>query len=44
MAGDNATVLHYKSNNHVIESGDLVLVDAGCEVSGMHQILLEPGQ
>ena len=32
--GDNATVLHYKSNNHVIESGDLVLVDAGCEVSG----------
>ena len=32
--GDNATVLHYKNNNQVIRSGDLVLVDAGCEVSG----------
>jgi Xaa-Pro aminopeptidase len=32
--GDNATVLHYKNNNQVIKSGDLVLVDAGCEVSG----------
>jgi len=32
--GDNATVLHYKNNNQVIQSGDLVLVDAGCEVSG----------
>ena len=32
--GDNATVLHYKNNNQVINSGDLVLVDAGCEVSG----------
>ena len=32
--GDNATVLHYKNNNEVIKSGDLVLVDAGCEVSG----------
>ena len=27
--GDNATVLHYKNNNQVIKSGDLVLVDAG---------------
>ena len=25
--GDNATVLHYKDNNQVIGSGDLVLVD-----------------
>ena len=32
--GDNATVLHYKNNDQVIRSGDLVLVDAGCEVSG----------
>ena len=32
--GDNATVLHYKNNNQVIKSGDLILVDAGCEVSG----------
>ena len=32
--GDNATVLHYKNNDQVIKSGDLVLVDAGCEVNG----------
>lgn len=32
--GENATILHYKSNNNRIADGDLVLVDAGCEVSG----------
>lgn len=32
--GDNATVLHYKNNDQLIKSGDLVLVDAGCEVNG----------
>jgi len=32
--GDNATILHYNSNNMVIDDGDLVLVDAGCEISG----------
>jgi Xaa-Pro aminopeptidase len=32
--GDNATILHYNSNNLLINDGDLVLVDAGCEVSG----------
>jgi len=32
--GDNATILHYKSNDCVINDGDLVLVDAGCEVGG----------
>ena len=32
--GDNATILHYKSNSDRIADGDLVLVDAGCEVSG----------
>jgi len=32
--GDNATILHYKSNDRVINDGDLVLVDAGCEVEG----------
>ena len=32
--GDNATILHYKENDCTIESGDLVLVDAGCEVEG----------
>ena len=32
--GDNATILHYNSNNIVVDEGDLVLVDAGCEISG----------
>ena len=32
--GDNATILHYKNNNQVVKTGDLVLVDAGCEVCG----------
>ncbi|MEC9076168.1 MAG: aminopeptidase P N-terminal domain-containing protein [Candidatus Thermoplasmatota archaeon] len=32
--GDNATILHYKSNNSRINDGDLVLVDSGCEVFG----------
>lgn len=30
-AGDNACILHYHSNNAVINDGDLVLIDAGCE-------------
>ncbi len=29
--GDNATILHYVDNRDVIEDGDVVLVDAGCE-------------
>ena len=33
-AGANACVLHYTSNDSVIEDGDLVLVDAGCEYRG----------
>jgi Xaa-Pro aminopeptidase len=32
--GDNATILHYNSNDVIVNDGDLVLVDAGCEVSG----------
>ena len=32
--GENATILHYNSNNSNIEPGDLVLIDAGCEVDG----------
>jgi Xaa-Pro aminopeptidase len=31
-AGDNATILHYVTNDDVIQPGELVLVDAGCEV------------
>ena len=32
-SGPNACVLHYRDNDRRIESGDLVLVDAGCEFS-----------
>jgi Xaa-Pro aminopeptidase len=32
--GDNATILHYHSNDVQVNDGELVLVDAGCEVSG----------
>ena len=32
--GENATILHYKNNDCVVEGGDLVLVDAGCETHG----------
>jgi Xaa-Pro aminopeptidase len=33
--GGNACVLHYQANNDELKDGDLVLVDAGCEV-GMY--------
>jgi len=32
--GANACVLHYVSNEDVLREGDLVLVDAGCELAG----------
>ena len=32
--GDNATILHYHKNNSIIKSGELVLIDAGCEING----------
>jgi Xaa-Pro aminopeptidase len=32
-AGANACVLHYRSNDAELVDGDLVLIDAGCEVS-----------
>ncbi len=31
--GDRATILHYQKNDQIIESGELVLIDAGCEVN-----------
>jgi Xaa-Pro aminopeptidase len=31
-AGANACVLHYNANNCVMNDGDLVLIDAGCEL------------
>lgn len=30
-AGDNACILHYTRNDAVVNDGDLVLIDAGCE-------------
>jgi len=30
--GDNATILHYTENDMRIEAGDVVLIDAGCEL------------
>lgn len=32
--GDNATVLHYSENDSPVGDGEMVLIDAGCEVSG----------
>ncbi|UJP05329.1 MAG: aminopeptidase P N-terminal domain-containing protein [Nitrosomonas sp.] len=32
--GANACVLHYVQNNAELKSGDLLLIDAGCEVNG----------
>ena len=33
-AGANACVLHYRADKAAIRSGDLVLIDAGCELNG----------
>ena len=31
-SGDNACILHYVDNNKVLKEGELVLIDAGCEL------------
>ncbi|TGE79925.1 Xaa-Pro aminopeptidase [Pseudoalteromonas sp. KS88] len=33
-SGDNANILHYTDNSDVINDGDLVLIDSGCELQG----------
>ncbi len=33
-AGERACVLHYVSNDGMLEDGDLLLIDAGCELDG----------
>jgi Xaa-Pro aminopeptidase len=33
-SGPNACVLHYNANDRVMQDGDLVLIDAGCELDG----------
>jgi len=32
--GPNACVLHYRDNNHELQDGELLLIDAGCEYQG----------
>lgn len=32
--GKNSCILHYINNNQIVKNGDLLLVDAGCEVEG----------
>jgi len=31
-SGDNSCILHYQQNDAVLKDGDLVLIDAGCEI------------
>ena len=33
-SGDNATILHYNENSDIMHDGDVVLIDAGCEIDG----------
>jgi len=33
-SGANACVLHYTDNDHRLRDGDLILIDAGCELDG----------
>ena len=33
-SGDNATILHYNENSDPTSDGDIVLIDAGCEIDG----------
>jgi Xaa-Pro aminopeptidase len=33
-SGENACILHYTENNQPLKDGDLVLIDAGCELKG----------
>ncbi len=33
-SGENACILHYTENNQELKNGDLLLIDAGCEING----------
>ena len=33
-SGKNACILHYNENNQELQDGDLLLIDAGCEING----------
>ena len=45
-SGSNALVIHYTANDQLLKPGDLVLVDAGCELKfvrgGFTMILMSP--
>jgi len=34
VGGNRANTIHYVSNNQLIQNGDMVLMDAGCEYHG----------
>ena len=34
VGGDRANTIHYVSNNQLINQGEMVLMDAGCEYHG----------
>ncbi|KAG9317064.1 peptidase M24 [Chiua virens] len=33
-SGPNALIIHYTSNNQVVQNGEIILMDAGCEYNG----------
>ncbi|KAH7888136.1 peptidase M24 [Phlebopus sp. FC_14] len=33
-SGPNALIIHYTSNNQVVQDGEMILIDAGCEYNG----------
>ncbi|KAI0029389.1 peptidase M24 [Vararia minispora EC-137] len=33
-SGENALIIHYTKNHHLVRDGELVLMDAGCEYNG----------
>ena len=33
-SGTNALILHYRENSSPLYKGDLLLIDAGCEING----------
>ncbi|KAJ7047875.1 peptidase M24 [Mycena alexandri] len=33
-SGANALIIHYTSNNHISQEGEVLLIDAGCEYNG----------
>lgn len=33
-SGPNALIIHYTSNNQVVQDGEMILMDAGCEYNG----------